>query len=37
MPLHLLSLDTSYVHCIEKEGPRVAIKIVTSFNAYDSK
>ena len=32
MHLHLLSLDTSYVQCIEK-GPHVPMKIVTSVNA----
>ena len=33
MHLHLLSLDVSYVKCIEK-GPHVPMKLVTSINPY---
>ena len=32
MHLHLLSLDASYVRCIEK-GPHVPIKLVTRINS----
>ena len=31
MHLHLLSIDASYVRCIEK-GPRVPMKLVTGIN-----